>query len=167
MGDYYDTDCGASSKTKEELDIIALAGGVLGIIGYGYACQDKLPTERHGYGLRWINSQGMGNHGDLVLTAKTPHAAELLRQGKVALWMREFGLTYQEADGLYDATKRAHGREWRVLEYAVRTRRHPAWAAFPGCMNGVWRWFKRWNMPETKCSAERLDAVAAVIKAWG
>lgn len=166
MGDFYNTDCGADRLTAEELEKIALAGGVVGGIGYGSACIGELPAERHGYGFKWINRQGMGNHGDVVLTAKSAHAAAMLRQGKVAAWMAEFGLTYQAADSLYDATKRAHGREWQVIEYAVRTRRHAAWATFPGCMNGVWGWFKRWNMPETTCSAGRLDAVAAVIKAW-
>jgi len=169
MGTYHDTDLGASALSKTELDQIALAGGKVGSIGFGYACRGELPAERHGYGFAWVNSRGMGNHGAVVLTPRSTRAAEYLRQGKVRSLMSEHGLAYSDADALYSATRGVkYGLEPEVLTYAVQTRDcRQAWAHFPGEGRGVRRWLAEWTMPETALSVPRLAAVAAVLEAWG
>ena len=168
MGTYYDTDLGVSTLSKSELDQIALNGGHVGSVGYGYACTGTLPAERFGYGFRWVNTQGMGNHGALVLVPRSAHAAEYLRQGKVGQFMADLGLGYQQADALYSATRGVkYGLEPEVLTYAVQTREYNvAWAHFPGEGHGVRRWLAEWSMPETALTVPRLAAVAAVLAAW-
>lgn len=154
--------------SRDELDKVALAGGCVGSIGYGYTCLGSLPKERHGYGFRWIGTGGMGNYGSLVLTPRSKEAAEYLRQGKVRQIIDEYGLEYADADALYSATRGVHrGLEPAVLAYAVQTRDcRPAWDYFPGVGGGVWRWFADWRMPDTALSAPRLQAVAEILDKW-
>jgi hypothetical protein len=168
VAQYYDTDLGASALSKQELDQIALAGGRIGSIGFGYACAGELPAELHGYGFKWLDTRGMGNHGYLVLTARSQRAAEYLRQGKVGQFMADLGLGYQQADALYSACRGVrHGFEQEVLAYAVETREcREAWARFPGAGRGVRRWLVEWSMPETALSVPRLAAVAEILAAW-
>lgn len=52
MSDLYYTDLGVSYMSRDDLNQIALAGGRVGSIGYGYACRGDLPEERYGYGFR-------------------------------------------------------------------------------------------------------------------
>lgn len=155
MGEFYDTDLGVSGMSRDDLNKIALAGGRVGGIGYGY-------------GFRWIGTGGMGNCGSLVLTPRSKEAAEYLRQGKVQQIMAEHGLEYADADALYSATRGVHrGLEPAVLAYAIQTRDcRPAWNHFPGVGGGVWRWFSEWRMPDTELSAPRLSAVAEIIEKW-
>ena len=169
MGSYYDTDLGVASLSKAELDQIALSGGRVGGIGYGYACTGTLPVERFGYGFKWTNTQGMGNYGTLILIPRSQRAAEYLRQGRVNALMADFGLEYAAADALYSAARGVqYGHESGVLAYAVETREcRAAWARFPGAGHGVRRWLAEWDMPETALSVPRLSAVAAVLAAWG
>ncbi len=169
MGTYHDTDLGASALSKTELDQIALAGGKVGSIGFGYACRGELPAERHGYGFAWVNSRGMGNHGAVVLTPRSTRAAEYLRQGKVRSLMSEHGLGYQQADALYSATRGVkYGLEPEVLTYAVQTREYNvAGALFPGVGQGVRGWLALCSWPDTALTVPRLAAVAAVLEAWG
>lgn len=168
MGDFYDTDLNTSGMSRNELNKIALAGGRVGGIGYGYARRGDLPKERHGYGFRWIGTGGMGNCGTLVLTPRSKEAAEYLRQGKVQQLMEDHGLEYADADALYSATRGIHrGLEPAVLAYAVKTREfRQAWNHFPDVGGGVWRWFAEWRMPDTDLSAPRLSAVAEILKKW-
>ena len=169
MGTYYDTDMGVSALSKAELDAIALNGGRVGSVGYGFACCGELPAESHGYGFKWVDTRGMGNHGVLVLTPRSQRAAEYLRQGRVNALMADFGLEYAAADALYSAARSVqYGHESGVLAYAVETREYSAaWARFPGEGCGVRRWLSDWGMPETALSVPRISAVAAVLAAWG
>ena len=168
MSQFKETDFGVSKMTQEELNRIALAGGEVGSIGYGYTVRGKLPEQRHGYGFAWIATGGMGNCGTLVLTPRSPWAAEYIRQGKIAMIMRDHGLDYAEADALYSATRGVqYGMEHGVLEYVIKTRDCvPAWDAFPGLGKGVWRWHAEWQMDATDLSAPRLAACAEVIKRY-
>jgi len=169
MGTYYDTDMGVSALSKAELDAIALNGGRVGSVGYGFACCGELPAESHGYGFKWVDTRGMGNHGTLVLTSRSAHAAEYLRQGRVRQLMAAHDLTYAAADSLYSAARGVrHGQEAEVLAYAVATRDcRAAWQRFPGAGHGVRRWLSDWGMPETALTVPRLAAVEAVLAAWG
>ena len=165
MTEFQKTDRGVSEMTAAELHCIALAGGEVGSIAYGYTVRGKLPDERHGYGFAWVATGGMGNCGTLVLTPRSPEASEYLRQGKVAAIMRDHGLDYADADALYSATKGVkYGIESGVLAYALQTRDcTPAWDAFPGLGKGVWRWHAEWQMDATDLSAPRLAACAEVV----
>ena len=167
MSSFYDTDLGVSRLGLEDLNKAALAGGRLGGIGYWYARTCEIPP-RHGYGFAWVNTNGTGNCGTLVMVPRSREAAEYLRQGRVSLIMREHGLEYSDADALYSACCGVrYGMEAGVMAYAVMTRDcGPAWGHFPGVGSGVWRWFRDWRMPETDLSAPRLGAVAEILKRW-
>ena len=166
MGQLKETDLGVTKMTAEELHRIALKGGIVGSIGYGYSLRGRLPDSLHGYGFRWVATHGMGNCGTLILVPKSPEAAEHVRQGKVAAIMREHGLDYAKADALYSAARGVqYGMEPGVIDYVLQTRDCvPAWDAFPGVGNGVWRWHAEWGMPEAGLSAPRLAACAEVLK---
>jgi len=161
----YETNLSVDRLTRQQLDAIALNGGKVGGIGFGYATRGALPHERYGYGFCWINTQGMGNHGVLVLVPRTQRAAEYIRQGKIRAWMHGYNLTYQEADALYSAAQGVqYGFESGVIEYALKTKEFThAWDHFPGAGGGVWRWHEKWRMPQTDLSVWRLDAVHHIV----
>lgn len=166
---FHDVDFGASCSEQAELDAIALRGGCMGSIGYGYATRGSAPEDRHGYGFRWINSQGMGNHGSLVLIPRSKRAAEFIRNGKVSQFMRDFGLDYQDADSLYSVTRGVRrGLEHGVLAYCVATR--DCVAAWQHAPDSSWRertrWEQEWRMPHSDLSCPRWDAVCAIMTAW-
>lgn len=170
MGTYYATDLGATNMTVEQLDAIALRGGKVGEIGYGHATRGKVP-DRHGYGFAWIGSRGMGNYGDLVLVARSPRAAEHLRQGKISIWMKDYGLNYQEVDSLYSiARETRHGLEPAVLKYCAETRDcWAAWAAAPAMATNRARarWERDWKMPTSgEMSIPRWEAVRDIMGKW-
>ena len=71
--------------TIEECDQIALDGGRFDSFGYGYECPVSNEQMNPEYGVRVINTKGMGNHGSFVLFGRTDRAKSLLRQGKVNL----------------------------------------------------------------------------------
>lgn len=87
MSDFYDVT--ASGMSVAECDEIALnnAGRVTSR-GFGYGCPrgGDVNTE---YESKVINTQGMGNHGTIILVGKTPRARELLRQGKIRALVAE------------------------------------------------------------------------------
>lgn len=166
---FYEVDLGASCAEQAELDAIALRGGCIGSIGYGYATRGRPPEDRHGYGFRWIDTQGMGNHGSLVLVARSKRAAEYIRQGKVAQFMRDFNLNYQEADRLYSATRGVcRSLEHGVLAYCVATR--DCVAAWQHAPDSTWRsrarWESEWGMPHADMSCPRWASVCAIMSAW-
>jgi hypothetical protein len=156
---------GVENMSQRQLNEIALnKGGVVGSFSYGYDLRDHdLPEAIHGYGCRWIGTQGMGNCGTLVLTAKSAQAAEYLRQGKVKAFMERYDLSYVEADNLYDATRCSYGLEDDVIRYALENRHNPAWKNFPGVGRGVWNWHYDAKLPETGLSAPRLEAVDFIV----
>lgn len=170
MSTYYATDLGASELSQADLDTIALRGGKVGEIGYGYATRGEV-ADRHGYGFVWVNSKGMGNYGDLVLVARSKRAAEYLRQGKISIWMEAYGLSFQEADSLYSVARETrHGFEPAVLKYCAETRDcWAAWAAAPAMATNRSRarWERDWKMPTSgEMSIPRWEAVRDIMEKW-
>jgi hypothetical protein len=165
MGDFYECDRGYSDMTQAQLDACALEGGVVGGIGYGYATRGETP-DRHGYGAVWVNSQGMGNHGTLVLVAKSRRAAEFLRTGRLNALVRDFGITRALAARIDDARKGVqYGREHLVVA-TVLANPHVEWSSFPGVGNGAARWAERWGI-DGWLSCPRLEAAATIAAKLG
>lgn len=163
---YYETDLNCKNLTHQELNKIALQNqGVVGLIGWGYQLRGELPGNLYGYGFRWVNSKGMGNHGRIILIGISREAKEYLRQGIVLGIMEDHGLSYAEADNLYTAAIRVRrGLETEVLDYVLNNRECiPAWKAYPKYPDN--RWLKEWGMPHSLTST-RLEAAYRVIKAW-
>lgn len=151
--------------SKQDLDNIALLqAGVVGSIGYGAQTHGSI-KDAHGYGFRWVNRKGMGNHGMLVLIAKNAEAANNLRLGRVAKIMADHGVSSTTAVALFDAAKGVkYGMEDSVIAYAIATQdRMPSWRFFPGLGKGVWRWMAEFDMPASDLSAQRLAAVAEIL----
>lgn len=101
----------------EELDALALKGEPIDVMGYGYKCLpegDALESEH--YGVHTINTQGMGNHGSVILVGKTPHGRRMVRRGKIARLTRE-GCPSDIAEA---AVSMRYGMEERVWKLAER-----------------------------------------------
>jgi hypothetical protein len=76
--------------TPEELDAVALQGDPIDGMGGGYKCRPEFGAiESEHYAVRTINTQGMGNHGSVILVGKTPHGRRMVRRGKIARLTRE------------------------------------------------------------------------------
>jgi hypothetical protein len=76
--------------TPAELDALAIQGDPIDGMGYGYKCRpDEDALESEHYTVRTINTQGMGNHGSVILVGKTPHGRRMVRQGKIKRLVRE------------------------------------------------------------------------------
>lgn len=166
MSNFYEVDLGASEATQKDLDEIALFhGGRLGTIGYGYRIRGPLPKERHGYGFLWINTQGMGNHGTVVLTPRSDRAREMLRAGRVLELEKEYNIPHKLALRLEAAQRGVpYSRESRVIKCVLANINSPGWDCYPGSGNGVWRWVNAWCIDPCGCTAPRLDSVAEIIK---
>lgn len=101
--------------TPEELDTLAIKGEPIDAMGYGYKCRpegDALESEH--YGVRTINTRGMGNHGSVILVGKTPHGRRMVRRGKIARLTRDGCL----ADIAEVAVSMPYGMEARVWKLA-------------------------------------------------
>jgi hypothetical protein len=87
---FYDAS-GTRGMTTEELDRVALeSAGWLYSTGYGYACpvsNEVIPGAPE-WGTRVVNTQGMGNYGDIILVGRTLRTRELLREGKKRFLVR-------------------------------------------------------------------------------
>ena len=76
--------------TPAELDAIALKGEPIDGMGYSYQCRpEEGALESEHYSVRCINTQGMGNHGSVVLVGKTPHGRQMVRRGKISRLVAE------------------------------------------------------------------------------
>jgi hypothetical protein len=159
-GTFFKETFGVEDMSRDDLDKIALRGGKIGSIGYGYAQWREEPAPRYGYGFRWINTKGVGNHGDLILVPRSPRAAEFLRTGRVEELMREFGISRILATRLDDARKGVKfGKESAVVK-TVLEGTHVNWGSFPGVGAGAARWARRWGIEGLSCP--RLGAAALI-----
>lgn len=70
--------------TITECDEIAKVGGRIASFGFSYNCPKGGIINEEYEGVV-VNTQGMGNHGSLVLRGRTLRAACLLREGKIKL----------------------------------------------------------------------------------
>jgi hypothetical protein len=165
MGTFRDTDMGVSDMTPEHLDAIALQGGVVGAIGYSFTCNGSTPAPRHGYGFRWIDRRGMGNHGRLIMQGLTQRTRDLLWEGRRNRIMQEHDVDAETAERLLRCRAR-YARESSVIAAALATR-NMNWVGYPGSGGGV----RTWWLPEhpdiavvvADLSAPRMDAVYAVV----
>lgn len=89
MGNFHDV-CFTDSLSVAECDEIALkkAGLLSDGFGYGYACP-KGGRVNEEYESFVTNTQGMGNHGSIILRGLTPRARALIREGKVLFLTRK------------------------------------------------------------------------------
>lgn len=89
MAQFYEV---KADLTVEECDRIALenAGRVFGT-GYSYAMPRGGDINAE-YSSKVINTQGMGNHGTIILVGKTRRARRLLYKGRVR-WLVENGVS--------------------------------------------------------------------------
>ena len=51
-------------------------------IGYGYTCNDPIPPTEN-WRFLWVNTRGMGNHGDLIALPLTPAARVAYMEGQM------------------------------------------------------------------------------------
>lgn len=87
MGNFHDVY--ANHLTVAECDKIAIyRGGIYYATGYGYGCPKGGPVNEE-YRSIVVNTQGMGNHGKIVLKGLTPRARALLREGKIMQHTRQ------------------------------------------------------------------------------
>ena len=167
---FYDTDFGFSTKTKKELDNIALNhNGVLGSTSYSYARPDVDDTVRHGYRAKTVGTRGMGNCGTVVLLPASREAAEMLHQGHVKSLMDEYQLEYVLADALENARKglsycREYYVEVAMMEFLRDSDTAKGFALFNTMSINKWRdFFMRDSDAVNALSAPRLEALNAWI----
>ena len=112
MADFYDIS--ASGLSIEECDRIALEdAGCVRSTAYSYA-RPRGGDVNEEYSSKVINTQGMGNHGTIILVGKTPRARKLLRQGKIN-WLVQHGISQKIAKV---AVSMQYGMELGVAELA-------------------------------------------------
>lgn len=146
--------------TPEELDALALQGDPIDGMGYGYKCRpaaDALDSEH--YAVRTINTQGMGNHGSVILVGKTPHGRRMVRRGKIARLTRE-GCP---ADIVKVAVSMPYGMEervWKLAEELLPLARMGVTLRFTGH-----RHFEEvTDIRDHGCSFPRVEAAAAIAE---
>jgi len=83
--------------SARQLDDIARSGKPIASIGWGSDVHGH--TVAHGYDLRWVNTQGMGNHGTAYLVGTTAHTKHLVWRGKVQSLV-DLGFTQAQAERL-------------------------------------------------------------------
>jgi len=174
MGTFRESDEGFKSATKEKLDFVALnKAGLMGGLSMGYTIHDNIDNiVRHGYRAKWINTQGNGNCGDLVLIGVSHEAKELLRQGKIKKLMDETGEEYYICDAYMSASQGVqYSLEPVVYQYclanydAVEAWKHAAKNRH-GSHGQRMGWEKDWSMPEFKGSYWRWMSVLGVMGNW-
>ena len=101
--------------TAEELDQIALDGGLVKRIAYGYTLRGEVDTDLPGgWSARWVDTRGMGNHGDLVLVPTDPRTRAIAREGRIRQYMAA-GLNRVQAERLHHCQARYKGELAPVL----------------------------------------------------
>ncbi|MEJ5209365.1 hypothetical protein [Denitratimonas sp. CY0512] len=173
MGNFYDAPHGLGSMSAQELDHIALErGGVVRSIGYGYALTGEVGELPGGWTARWINTQGMGNHGTLVLSPLTARARGVAREGAIRSFERA-GLTRLQAQRLYRVKARyKHELVGVLADVLVNPGQVLAMLAHPGCYgfgSGRSEWSRAWGAafgPEgLGLSAPREAELAKMVSA--
>jgi hypothetical protein len=170
---FYDVDADLSAVPVEELDRIAIEnGGVVRSIGYGYACRGQVVPSEEWSG-RWINRQGMGNHGTLILIPRTTRSRAVWRKGQIRYYegfgipyyyasrMVDIRIPYSHEQGVLDALK-------EILESPVLTsvmRRHPATYG-SGSGRSEWRYAYGDVLPDSilHLSAPREASLAQIVQ---
>ncbi len=145
-----------------DLEQVALRGGVLASMGYGFDCPraiDRIPGNPE-WGTRIINKKGMGNHGSIVLKGNTPKTRAMIRQGKINTLIAR-GVCREVANA---AVHVSHGMEPGIAELAEKLL-ETAWRGdYKGSSH---REFSRWAylLSEDMYSGfshERKSAAAAI-----
>jgi len=165
--DYYFETFGVNNMTAEELDAIARdRAGVVGGMDMGYNLNHGDIKDRHGYRFTWINTQGTGNTGRLVMRGIRPHTKEMIRQGRIRALMA-LGATEMQASAMSEV-RVSFSHEEEVARAALATYRSAAWGTYPRVGGGVNKWRDRHTELAAYfagLSAPRLDAVKALVDA--
>jgi hypothetical protein len=160
MGNFHEVEF--SGLSIANCDEIALknAGVLSDAFGYGYALPRGGPVNSE-YDSVVINTQGMGNHGSIILRGRTPRTRQLIREGKV-LHLTRHGIPWVVARV---APSCQYGMELDVVELAddlmeavrlrgqFRGRSHRAFSEWAGS------WTENLEM-----SFPRKDAAAEIAK---
>lgn len=146
--------------------------------GYGYGDTSETPRPQHGFSFTWVNRQGMGNHGNLVLgvdlsasRALQSRARAALTEGEITRAMRQTGCSRESAIILVRAMRGiAYGREKAVQQAAlVLARLAPdTLAEAPPSGGGLGRWLDslpwqlRAELPSASCP--RMDSSVRIAR---
>lgn len=168
MAQFYDETFGVEKMSAGQLDAIALAGGQVGSIGYGYARSGNIPPLAGGWSAVWVNTAGMGNHGRLVLRPTDHRTRAIAREGAIKQYL-EAGMTRQQAERYHSAAAQ-YKRELATL--AAVALQDPllqrAIGAYPEYL-GKRYWLEAWGevIPQEfqKLTHWRLDALATLVNA--
>ena len=163
MSKFQETDLGVSLMSREELDAIALKGGVVGNFGGGYY---KWPTKiphRHGYKFKVVGTHQCGNRGWLVLLPGCRRTHVLLREGRINWLKDEFEVTSVVAGILANNMNHSFCHEKDVIQTAIDTWDSPAWDFFNP--DRVRHWAEEWRWGPLGMSVPRFLAVYHLVSA--
>lgn len=146
---FYVENFGLLDMAVQELDSIALSkAGVVGHIGYGYAETGDIGLLPGGWTARWINTQGMGNYGTLVLVPQDARSRAISREGKIRSYM-DAGLTREQAARLHRARAQYKEELVHVLADVLACEgQKMALLAHPGTYgpgSGRGQWLRAWG----------------------
>lgn len=167
MANFQDTDFGFSTMTLEQIQVVVEKGGVLGTIGYGYTTCGA-PELRHGWRVKWINTQGMGNHGTAVVVPDSANARKFWRECKKKQLIHLNGFSPIQAEVFLSARTQY---KWELIGELSAVLDDPgqlaAAAAYPGYGMGSGRrqWAEAWGDPWSHLSKPREGSLVELIKA--
>lgn len=169
---FHATDLGFSKTPTAELDRIAVGGGRIGHISYGYATRGDVAPRPDGWAAVWVATGGMGNCGSLVLRGTTPRTRALLKQGQVKA-LQAAGLSAAAADAVCAARAPYKHQLAPVLAQVLQDRAAVrALLAHPGSFgpgSGRADWQRQWAgcLPDAvkALTAPREAALAQLVQA--
>lgn len=141
----------------------------------GYRTQsDVVLPESDDFDFEYINTQGTGNRGDLVMRPKTLRARHARRIGRVIALVKTHGLSIERAIRLDAARGKAqvrYGHETAVVELVlalINSYSKTGIEAIPAWSHGAHRdWVTRHDLPaQGELSAHRYQAAFAIAKAY-
>ena len=156
--------------TTEQIDRIAFEkGGVIGEIGYGYSTRNENLPVIGDWTAKWINTQGMGNYGTLVLVPLSSRARSVKREGIVKGWIG-LGLRRKDAEILYHKNIQFKFELIPLLTLVLSSSSaRSAYLAHPGAYgpgSGRSEWQERWApCLESTLSAPREASLARMVQA--
>lgn len=162
MANLYNVDLGINNLSLDQLNQIALAGGVVGGIALGFACRGQLPEARHGYGFRWVATGGCGNQGTLVLVPKSRSAWEYLQEGRRRRVMRITGFDATMAAAVADV-RGGYAHEEAVLRLVAQEWSNRAFDYLDYCPQGR-REVESYGISTAGVSMPRFHAVFEIVK---
>lgn len=146
--------------TPEELDALAIQGDPIDSMGYDYKCRPKDGAlESEHYGVRTINTQGMGNHGSVILVGKTAHGRRLVRMGKIARLTRE-GCPADIAEAAVSMPYGMEERVWKLAEDLLPL----AQRGISLCVRGHHHFEAVTGIRDHGCSFPRVEAAIAIAE---